>query len=149
MLASVYWDGADEARRLETTILHSVSHDATDALIQGDEVQLLSALRLLQVQYPALSYARLDWRQGERVVAHRLGKPNPGSRVDEERVRVEVSYPQKSEAEIVVGLDQDILRNASRGVARKVLIGMLTVCALMSAIELRALSEGPSIGGGR
>jgi len=149
MVGSVYRDGEEDARRLHKTLLNAVSHDATDALLQGDEVQLLSSLRLLQGQYPALTYAKLIWRSGNKSVVHRLGEPSPGARVQEESVRVAVAYPRPSAADIVIGVDTDILRAASRRIANRVLIGMLMICALMAAIELHALPDAPDVKGER
>ena len=53
--------GERETLHAETLMKHTVARTATDALIQKDEVQLLSYLNFLKVQYPALTYARVVW----------------------------------------------------------------------------------------
>ena len=62
--------------------------DGHDALIQKDQVQLLSYLNFLKVQYPALAYARTVWRNGDKTASQSLGAPVTGGRVLERRVVV-------------------------------------------------------------
>ena len=51
--------GEKDVALAETQIRLAVARTATDALIQKDQVQLLSYLNFLKVQYPALAYARI------------------------------------------------------------------------------------------
>lgn len=102
--------GERDVDRAESSIRLAVARTATDALIQKDEVQLLSYLNFLKVQYPALSYARTVWHTGSKSVTQSLGAPTAGARVLERRVTVSDPAAADRAVEVFFGVDQDILR---------------------------------------
>ncbi|MFI5347000.1 MAG: sensor histidine kinase [Elusimicrobiota bacterium] len=106
--------GERDVERAETQIRLAVARTATDALIQKDQVQLLSYLNFLKVQYPALSYARTIWHNGEKSVTQSLGAPSPGNRVLERRVMVTDPSAADRAVEVFFGVDQDVLRSSVR-----------------------------------
>jgi signal transduction histidine kinase len=103
--------GERDVERAETQIRLAVARTATDALIQKDQVQLLSYLNFLKVQYPALSYARTVWHNGDKTVTQSLGAATPGGRVLERRVMVSDPATADRAVEVFFGVDQDILRS--------------------------------------
>jgi len=102
--------GEKQARNDEVLLEDAVKRAASDALIQHDQVQLLSYLNYLKVQYPALSYAHVLWRRpGKASVPQELGRPSSGALVAERRVSVpDARSPER--VEILFGVDQDVLR---------------------------------------
>lgn len=111
--------GERDVERAETQIRLAVARTATDALIQKDQVQLLSYLNFLKVQYPALSYARTVWHNGARSVTQSLGAPAEGGRVLERRVMVSDPSSADRAVEVFFGVDQDVLRSSVRDTQRR------------------------------
>jgi signal transduction histidine kinase len=135
--------GERDVETAETQIRLAVARTATDALIQKDQVQLLSYLNFLKVQYPALSYARTVWRNGDKTSAQSLGVPGAsGDRVLERRVVVSDPASAERSVEVLFGVDQDILRltvheSQTRMVKILALVGGLTaLIGLLLAILL-------------
>lgn len=106
--------GERDVERAETQIRLAVARTATDALIQKDQVQLLSYLNFLKVQYPALAYARTIWRNGDKTESQSLGTPDAGGRVLERRVVVSDPSSAARSVEVLFGVDQDALRQTVR-----------------------------------
>ncbi|HEX4047663.1 MAG TPA: HAMP domain-containing sensor histidine kinase [Elusimicrobiota bacterium] len=134
--------GQRDVERAETQIRLAVARTATDALIQKDQVQLLSYLNFLKVQYPALAYARTIWRNGDKVESQSLGAPGGGDRVLERRVVVSDPASAARSVEVLFGVDQDALRQAVRESQHRMvkilaLVGAFTaLVGLMLAIVL-------------
>ncbi len=140
--------GERDVERAETQIRLAVARTANDALIQKDEVQLLSYLNFLKVQYPALSYARTVWHRGSRSVTQSLGAPSPGSVVLERRVTVSDPASSEHSVEVFFGVDQNLLRASVRESQDRMfkilgLIGcvMAVFSLLMTALLSRTLSS--------
>ena len=106
--------GERDVERAETQIRLAVARTATDALIQKDQVQLLSYLNFLKVQYPALAYARTVWRIGAKTASQSLGSAENGGQVLERRVVVSDPASADRAVEVLFGVDQDILRATVR-----------------------------------
>src|SRR3954470_3853448 len=102
--------GERDVETAETQIRLAVARTATDALIQKDQVQLLSYLNFLKVQYPALAYARTVWRNGDKTAAQSLGAAGASSdRILERRVLVSDPASADRSVEVQFGVNQDIL----------------------------------------
>ena len=122
-----------EVQRSETLMKHAVARTATDALIQKDDVQLLSYLNFLKVQYPALTYARVVWHKGAKTSTQNLGSVEAGGSVSERRVRVSDPAALDRTVEISFGVDQDILRQPSRE-RRRAMVKMLVIAGVVTAL---------------
>ena len=140
--------GERDVERAETQIRLAVARTATDALIQKDQVQLLSYLNFLKVQYPALAYARTVWRTGGKTASQSLGSPVIGGRVLERRVMVSDPASADRGVEVFFGVDQDILWATVRESQRRMvkilaLVGAFTalISLLMAVVLSRSLSR--------
>ncbi len=122
--------GERDVERAETQIRLAVARTATDALIQKDQVQLLSYLNFLKVQYPALAYARTVWRNGSKSSAQSLGTATGSARVLERRVMVSDPASADRDVEVFFGVDQDALRSTVRESQHR----MIKILALVGGI---------------
>lgn len=139
--------GERDVERAEQQIRLAVARTASDALIQKDQVQLLSYLNFLKVQYPALAYARTVWHNGDRAARQSLGAPVEGGRVLERRVMVSDPAAADRTVEVFFGVDQDVLRGPIRESQRRLikvllLVGLATAAAnvLLSVLLSRSLT---------
>ncbi|MFI5363530.1 MAG: ATP-binding protein [Elusimicrobiota bacterium] len=135
-------DSAEEQLRL------AVARTADDALIQKDQVQLLSYLNFLKVQYPSLAYARTIWRIGGKTASQSLGAPQPFGHVLERRVVVSDPNSADRDVEVFFGVDQDVLKARVLESQRRMLkilalVGAFTVVIslLLSVVFSRSLSR--------
>lgn len=128
--------GEREVQRSETLMKHAVARTATDALIQKDDVQLLSYLNFLKVQYPALTYARVIWHKGAKTSTQNLGLVDGGGRVEERRVRVSDPAAADRTVEISFGVDQDVLRQPGRERQRAMMKMLLSAGAITALLGL-------------
>lgn len=136
--------GEREILRAEALLKHAVARTATDALIQKDEVQLLSYLNFLKVQYPALAYAHVVWYKGAKITTQNLGTPGSGGHIEERRVRVSDPSTPERIVEISFGVDQNVLGEPSAERQRLMLkvlflVGVLT--ALLGLVMAVLLSR--------
>ncbi len=122
--------GERDVARAETQIRLAVARTASDALIQRDQVQLLSYLNFLKVQYPALTYARTVWRIGSRTARQSLGAAPADANVVERRVMVSDPAAGDRTVEVFFGVNQDILHQTARESERR----MIKVLALVGAL---------------
>jgi signal transduction histidine kinase len=143
--------GERDVERAETQIRLAVARTATDALIQKDQVQLLSYLNFLKVQYPALAYARTVWRDGAKTASQSLGNPEIGGRVLERRVVVSDPASADRAVEVLFGVDQDILRQSVRESQHRMvkilaLVGAFTalISLLLAVVLSRSLARSLS-----
>ncbi|MDD5304152.1 MAG: HAMP domain-containing sensor histidine kinase [Elusimicrobia bacterium] len=87
----------------------AVERAASDALIQKDDVALLSYMKFLQVQYPAITQARILWKNKGRERAATVGLGRFGAQVRESRFTVaDPADPQRT-VEVDLALDYDVL----------------------------------------
>ncbi len=134
--------------RSEDLLRHAIARTSLDALIQRDQVQLLSYLNFLKGQHPALSYARVAWRKGEKVSNHEMGETTTGPSVKDRKVLVTDPNQPGQSVEVVFGVDQDALREPivrSRNRTLKVLVSVAMLTALIGLIVAyffaRAMTE--------
>lgn len=133
--------GQRDVERAESQIRLAVARTATDALIQRDQVQLLSYLNFLKVQYPALAYARTVWHAGGKSAAQSLGAPSEGGRVLERRVMVSDPGSADRTVEVFFGVDQDALRAPVRDTQRRLvrILGMVGGLTALISLALAIL----------
>lgn len=93
----------------EELLRHAVARTALDALIQRDQVQLLSYLNFLKGQYPALIYARVTWVKDGRAVRHEMGVTTAKDVSERQVVVSDPSQPGQS-VEILFGIDINMIR---------------------------------------
>jgi signal transduction histidine kinase len=127
-------DVENSARVIESTITRA----AQEALLQKDDLQLISYINFAKSQYPAVAYARLDWRSGDRVRTTTLGAPPslPGA-VRETRLHVENPADRTRDVGIVLGVDRDVLERPlvdSRRRLGKAILAAWAATALLGLI---------------
>ena len=140
--------GKRDVERAEVQIRQAVTRTATEALIQEDQVQLLSYLNFMKMQYPALERARIVWRNGSRSSSQSLGTPTPGGHMIEERVMVaDPASPERS-VEVTFGVNPDVLRWPVQDSRRRMLkilalVGAFTalITLILSILMSRALTR--------
>jgi signal transduction histidine kinase len=142
--------GERDVERAESQIRLAVARTATDALIQRDQVQLLSYLNFLKVQYPALSYARTVWHSGSKTATQSLGAPSEGGRVLERRVMVSDPAAADRTVEVFFGVDQDALRAPIKETQHRLvkilgLVGGLTALISLALAILLSRSVASSL----
>jgi signal transduction histidine kinase len=69
-----------ESMSQEKVILASVRRAAQDALVQKDDLILLSYIKFLEEQYPVLSYVRVNWIRNGRTRTHMIGEKHSSAR---------------------------------------------------------------------
>lgn len=119
------------------TIEAMVTRAASEALLQKDDVQLISNLNFARSQYPAMAYARVEWQSGERTRTHVLGGgagAGPGLR--ETRLRVEDPADPRRVALIALGVDRDELERPLTDRRRRLARVFLMAWASASALGL-------------
>lgn len=94
----------------EEVLRHTIARTALDALIQRDQVQLLSYINFLKGQYPALTYARIFWKKEGKTVHHEIGATGGGPSITERQVVVSDPSQPGQTVEVVFGVDRDVLR---------------------------------------
>jgi signal transduction histidine kinase len=94
----------------EELLRHTIARTALDALIQRDQVQLLSYLNFLKGQYPALIYARVSWSREGKSIRHEIGATGTSKAVNERQVVVSDPSQPGQAVEVVFGVDRDVLR---------------------------------------
>ncbi|MFA6004508.1 MAG: HAMP domain-containing sensor histidine kinase [Elusimicrobiota bacterium] len=95
-------------------IENSVQRVALDAILQKDDLQLVSYVNFLKAQYPALSYARITWYTGERSRSVNLGDPPASGRVVERSLEVADPSELSRRVGIRLGISQDVIESAIR-----------------------------------
>jgi signal transduction histidine kinase len=94
----------------EELLRHTIARTALDALIQRDQVQLLSYLNFLKGQYPALVYARVSWTKDGRSVDHEMGATTADPAVSERQVVISDPSQPGQTVKVLYGIDSDLLR---------------------------------------
>lgn len=100
-------------------IENSVQRVALDAILQKDDLQLVSYVNFLKAQYPALSYARITWFTGERSRSINLGDPPSSGRVVERSLEVADPGELSRRVGIRLGISQDVIESAIRANQRR------------------------------
>ncbi|MBI3552999.1 MAG: HAMP domain-containing protein [Elusimicrobia bacterium] len=109
LFVSRQFNDRDTSARVEV-IESSVQRAALDALLQKDDLALISYVNFLKGQYPALAYARMNWQIGERTRALSVGGAPAGKEITEKAFQVVDPANAGRRVGIVVGIDQASLR---------------------------------------
>ncbi len=126
-----------EVREQAALIEKAVERAASDSLIQKDDVALLSHLKFLEVQYPAITQARILWKNKGRERAATVGGGRFGAQARETLFTVaDPADPQRS-VDVTLALDYDVLeapfRNANVRLA-KIILGVWGVTSLLGLL---------------
>lgn len=101
----------DAAMKAEV-IVNSVQRAAQDALLQKDDLLLVSYLKFLAEQYSSLVCSKIEWHAGERVRMLNVGQPGALSSI-QERI-IQVAHPSDPTLRVIVRASID--REALSGV---------------------------------
>jgi two-component system, sensor histidine kinase ChiS len=126
----------DADRRIEV-IVNSVQRAAEDALLQKDDVLLVSYIKFLQAQYPSLSYAQLQWSSGIRARGLRVGEPRTGPQMLLHALHVTSAGDPQNRVAVQLGIDRDQLgAQVSAGQERLVrtFVGVAAVILLFGVL---------------
>lgn len=98
-----------DMREETAAIAKSVERSALDSLLQKDDVALLSYLKFLQAQHPAIAQAQIRWKSGGRERAATFGALRFGSRARETRFTVSDPADPQRTVEVDLMLDDEVL----------------------------------------
>ena len=100
-------------------IQNSVQRVALDAILQKDDLQLVSYVNFLKAQYPALSYARISWVADGRSRSVNLGSSPASGRVSE--LPLEVADPANLTRRVAIrlGISDDVIESTVRESQRR------------------------------
>lgn len=98
-----------DTRARATRIVKTVERAASDSLIQKDDVALVSYLKFLQVQYPAIAQAQIRWKSADRERAATVGTAAFGARTRSSRFVVGDPSDAQRSVEVDLLLDDGIL----------------------------------------
>jgi signal transduction histidine kinase len=126
-----------DAAKREEVILNSVQKAAQDALIQKDDLLLVSYIKFLRQQYPSLLYTRIEWRVGERVRSLNVGEAASQGRTAESVIQMANPTDPASRVSIQVGLDSDITSSlvaAQQLRLTKIILGVSGITILLGVL---------------
>ncbi|MFA6093276.1 MAG: HAMP domain-containing sensor histidine kinase [Elusimicrobiota bacterium] len=130
----LFQDGRERAQIIERTLERA----ARDALLQKDDVLLISYVKFLREQFPALSYCRVQWEEGSRVRTVSVGDVrSAGEGVFERPVLVRDPSDGTRRAVLFIGIDgRELDRRTRQDVARisRDILRLFGVALIMSAI---------------
>ena len=114
-----------DLQKLVATIEMAVHRAAVDSLIQRDDVALLSYMKFLQVQYPSIAQAKIQWRNRGRERGATVGDGRFGGQSRPSRFTVaDPADPQRT-VEVELALDMTLLQGpfleANRRLAKIIL----------------------------
>lgn len=144
-MAGLGWAGLLILRQLhEKDVEHSartiealVNRAASEALLQRDDLQLISHLNFARSQYPAMAYARIEWHHADRVRAHVLGGGTPsGPATRETRLRIEDPADRQRFVLVSLGVDRSELERPLEERRRRLAKVFLMAWAGASALGL-------------
>ncbi|MBI2787718.1 MAG: HAMP domain-containing histidine kinase [Elusimicrobia bacterium] len=98
-----------DMRALAATIAVSVERAASDSLIQRDDVALLSNLKFLKAQYPAIASAQIRWKAKGRERVATVGTETFGARTRASRFVVADPADAGRSVEVDLQLDESVL----------------------------------------
>jgi signal transduction histidine kinase len=108
-----------DMERAARIIENSVQRVALDAILQKDDLQLVSYVNFLKAQYPALAYARISWVAGGRSRSVNLGSAPPDGRVSERSLEVTDPADQTRRVAIRLGISDDVIEATIRDSQRR------------------------------
>lgn len=102
-----------------TLITRSAERAARDALVQKDDVLLVSYVKFLLQQYAPLAYCRAEWQSPEKSRSILIGPAATAARVEEKIVRVADPADSRRSVSLTLGINRDRLEErVDEGVAR-------------------------------
>lgn len=123
-----------DAERRVDVIVNSVQRAAEDALLQKDDLLLVSYVKFLQQQYPSLAFASVQWTSGERTRGLRVGEARAGPRIQSTSLQVTSPTDPKNRVTVQLGIDRETLYGqVSAGQERlaRTFIGVTAVALLI------------------
>ena len=103
-----------DMERAAKIIENSVKRVALDAMLQKDDLQLVSYVNFLKAQYPALSTAQITWFSGANSRSVNLGAAAPEARISERRLEVADPADPSHRVGIRLGISQDVIEAVIR-----------------------------------
>lgn len=132
------------ARLIETAVQRS----ASDSLIQKDDVALLSYMKFLQAQYPAIAQAEITWKTKGRERSASVGMLAQGPDIRRSRFTVADPLDPERTVSVELNLDYEILdrpfQDANRRLAKIILLvwGVTSLLGLLiSFLIARGLTK--------
>ncbi len=134
-----------ELRGLATTIEMAVERAATDSIISKDDVALLSYMKFLQLQYPAITQAQIRWQNKGRERSATVGSVRFGRQSTPFRfTAADPADPQRT-VSVVFALDYEVLeqpfREANRRLA-KIILAVWAVTGLLGLLIAFFIARG-------
>ena len=108
-----------DMERAARIIENSVQRVALDAILQKDDLQLVSYVNFLKAQYPALAYARISWVAEGRSRSVNLGSAPLEGRVSERPLEVTDPADQTRRVAIRLGISDDVIEASIRDNQRR------------------------------
>jgi signal transduction histidine kinase len=126
-----------ESGREAELIENTVKRMAQDALVQRDDLLLLSYVKFQRSQSPALSYVRVQWEDKGRKRKHHIGDRETGPTVEERASRVSDPTDPQRAASLAVGIDKAILhKKVEEQIARlqRDMIRLFVIAMIIGAV---------------
>lgn len=96
-----------QAREEARIIVSTVDRAAKDALVQRDDLLLLSYIKFLQQEFPGLSFVEVSWQEGDRTRTHHIGRPKEDDPDGRREQVIRVKDPGDSGRVVTLGIDID------------------------------------------
>ncbi|UPT72561.1 MAG: HAMP domain-containing protein [Elusimicrobiota bacterium] len=133
-----------DMRALASTIEMAVGRAASDSLIQKDDVALLSYLKFLKVQYPAISQARIQWRSHGRGRGAVVGEGGAARPRTARFTVADPADPQRA-VDIDLTLDEAVLDlpfQAANARLGKIILSVWAVTSLLGLLVAFLIARG-------
>ncbi len=125
-----------ELRQSAALIETAVQRAASDSLIQKDDVALLSYMKFLQVQHPAITRANITWRSKGRERAATIGGERFGARTKPASFTVSDPADPDRTVGVELSLDYDVLDRPFHEANRRLAKIILSVWGVTSVLGL-------------
>lgn len=112
ILASVSAIQKEDLKKQARVVENSAQRVALDALLQKDELQLVSYINFLKAQYPALCYAKIAWNYPPMSQKIELGKLSKSSDIEERRFDIESPGNPNHNVIMQFYVDRSVLKKA-------------------------------------
>lgn len=125
-----------DMRNMASTIEKAVERAASDSLIQKDDVALLSYMKFLQAQYPAIAQARVQWRSHGRSRSATVVAARPAEQPRTSRFTVSDPEDREKAVDVDLTIDEATLEGPFRDASRRLAKIILVVWAVTSLLGL-------------
>lgn len=125
-----------ELRQSAALIEKAVQRAASDSLIQKDDVALLSYMKFLQVQYPAITTSHITWRNKGRERDATLGGERFGAQTKSSRFTVSDPADPERTVAVELALDYEVLDRPFHEANRRLAKIILSVWGVTSFLGL-------------